>query len=59
MITKSVTAVFNSTDLATISGGGYALVKIDGKEHFMSADELKDMWAKLGVLIREFNKWNG
>lgn len=59
MITKSATAVLNSVDIATISDNGYVMVMIDGREHFMSADELKDMWAKLGVLIREFNKWNG
>lgn len=59
MITKSATAVLNSVDIATINDRGVAVVMIDGREHFMSADELKDMWAKLGVLIREFNKWNG
>lgn len=59
MITKSATAVLNSVDIATINDRGVAVVMIDGREHFMSAGELKDMWAKLGVLIREFNKWNG
>lgn len=59
MITKSATAVLNNVDIATINDRGVAVVMIDGREHFMSADELKDMWAKLGVLIREFNKWNG
>lgn len=59
MITRSATAVLNHVDLATINDRGTAVVMIDGREHFMTADELKDMWAKLGVLIREFNKWNG
>lgn len=59
MIVKSATAALNNVDMATINDRGNAVLMIDGREHVMTAYELKDMWAKLGVLIREFNKWNG
>lgn len=45
--------------VASINDHGNAVIDFNGEEHHMTADELKDLWARLGVLIREFNKWNG
>lgn len=59
MIVKSATAILNHQNYASIFEGGHALISIGSEDHHMTAEELKDMWAKLGVLIREFNKWNG
>lgn len=59
MIVKSAIADLGHGNNAVITDAGHFALELDGATTYMTADQAKDMWAKLGVLIREFNKWNG